>query len=256
MGPVSEDAIIALVARRENRGHCVPPGVRPAGAEDKRHPGKSEPGGGDEGLVDRGVNINPPLFGAADQEFRQRRIAHVEALRAEGGTETARWAQRESHRANWGLRGIELAGLVKPGERVFEFGAGISHVAAALPEGCSYCGSDVAPLAPEVVVFDLNAPVLAPIKDFDVALFSGVLEYVHDLPRLLDFLFRSFRSVIASYAPRMTESAAEIEVRRYSGWFNDHSRTEIEGLFTAAGFVIASSGAWKEQLLYRFDRSR
>ncbi len=207
-------------------------------------------------MVRRDLDINPPLYEAADQEFRRRRIAYIETLRAEGGSEAARWAQPESHRERWGLRGIELARLVKPGERVFEFGAGRSQVAAALPSGCDYVGSDATPLSPEVMVFDLNAPSLAPIEDFDVALFSGVLEYVHDLPRLLEYLSRYFCSVIASYAPRLTESESEIEARRYSGWFNDYSKAELEGLFAQAGFAIASSGEWKAQLLYRLDRNR
>lgn len=207
-------------------------------------------------MVHRGLDINPPLYGAADQELRRERIAYVEALRARGGSEAARWAQPESHREGWGQRGIELARLVKPGERVFEFGAGRSQVAAALPSGCRYVGSDATPLAPDVVVFDLNAPNLAPIEDFDVALFSGVLEYVHDLPRLLEYLSRSFCSVVASYAPRLGGSAAEIEVRRYSGWFNDYAKAEFERLFADAGFAIASGSEWKAQLLYRFDRIR
>ncbi len=207
-------------------------------------------------MVRREPEIDPPLYGAADQEVRQRRISYIESLRAEGGSEAARWARPESHRERWGLRGIELARFVKPGERVFEFGAGCSQVAAALPRGCDYVGSDATPLAPEVVVFDLNAPILPPIEEFDVALFSGVLEYVHDLPRLLAYLFRSFGSVVASYAPRLTDSGSEIEARRYSGWFNDYSKAEIEGLFAEAGFAIASSGEWKAQLLYRLERNR
>lgn len=84
---------------------------------------------------------------------------------------------------------MALARLIQPGEKVFEFEAGRSVIPEELPSGCRYTASDVAPLTQGILSYDLNAPTLAPItEDHDVALFSGVLEYVHDLARAAHFL--------------------------------------------------------------------
>lgn len=195
-----------------------------------------------------------PAFSSASAVERNQRVAHTEALRAAGASDVARWGQTAYHYADWAARGTALARMVKPGERVFEFGAGRSAVPDALPPGCSYTASDVAPLTPGVVPYDLNAPTLAEIGDHDVALFSGVLEYVHDLSRAAHFLARHFASVVCSYAALADGSSVEIERRRYSGWFTDLTDAGFIALFTAAGFTLTNRANWETQILFRFDK--
>ena len=173
-----------------------------------------------------------PAFSSATTAERDERIGHTEALRASGASDVARWSQAAYHYGSWGTRGAALAHLVKPGERVFEFGAGRSAVPGELPPGCSYTASDIAPLASGIISYDLNAPTLAPIADHDVALFSGVLEYVHDLSRAAHFLAGSFAGVVCSYAALGDGSSEEIERRRYSGWFTDLTEADFIALFS------------------------
>jgi hypothetical protein len=139
---------------------------------------------------------------------------------------------------------------------VFEFGAGRSAVPGALPADCGYTGSDRVRLMPGCRFYDLNAPALEPIEAHDVALFSGVLEYVHDLPRTARFLAANFTAVICSYAALLEGTPEEIERRRFSGWFTDFAEAEFVALFATAGFAVSSRSNWAEQLLFRFDRAR
>jgi hypothetical protein len=143
--------------------------------------------------------------------------------------------------------------MVRPGESVFEFGAGKSIISSALPQGSTYQASDVAPLSDAVVRYDLNAADLPAIDGFSVALFSGVLEYVHDLGRLSQFLARHFSSVICSYAVATDMSPESTDRRRYSGWFTDFDEAAFVALFDAAGFRVTERRIWGEQVLFRFD---
>ena len=47
---------------------------------------------------------------------------------------------------------------------------------------------------------DLNGATLPEFSECDVAVFSGVLEYVNDAPRLIGHLEKTFSNVIASYS--------------------------------------------------------
>ena len=195
-----------------------------------------------------------PSFSSATVAERAARIAYVEALRLAQSSETGRWAQAANHNDDWRSRGAALACLAKPGERVFEFGAGRSAVREALPPGCTYTASDVAPLTAEAVFYDLNAPILTTIEDHDLALLSGVLEYVHDLERTTLFLAANFASVLCSYAIYGGGFPGEIERRRYSGWFTDLTEAALTTLFKAAGFTVTRRDSWGSQALFRLDK--
>ena len=187
-------------------------------------------------------------FSSASATERGARVAYVEALRLAGGSEIARWSQDFQHHPSWGERGEALARMVKPGETVFEFGAGRSRVPGALPAECAYTGSDLVPLSDGILPYDLNDPVLMPISGHDVALLSGVLEYVHDLCRIANFFANNFRGVVCSYAALRARSCQEIERRRYSGWFTDVTEDDFTALFGAAGFTLTRRGAWAARL--------
>ena len=206
-----------------------------------------------EELVKQPGPIRP--FVDATETQRAARISHTEALRSRKGTDIERWQNTASHYESWQQRGQLLAGLVNRGERVFEFGAGSSVVRALLPSECSYQGSDAAPLTADVIQLDLNASTLPQLRGYDVGLFSGVLEYIHDLPRLTAFLAETFSSVICSYAPLADNTAAEIARRRYSGWFNDLTLEQFCDLFHRPGFCLTRQQEWAGQVLFRWDRS-
>jgi hypothetical protein len=95
-----------------------------------------------------------------------------------------------------GLEALHLRSLSVRGRVFSSLAPGIRWWPAHWP-GCRYTGSDIVALTPGVRLYDLNAPDLPAIEGHDVALFSGVLEFVHELPRTVRFLAASFRAVSA-----------------------------------------------------------
>lgn len=194
-----------------------------------------------------------PVFDAATSNQRAAQIAHTRLLSQIGQSDAERWRDPAMHSALWAARTVALVQMIHPNESVFEFGAGQACARDVLPADCFYVASDLEPIAPDVVRFDLNAETLERITGLEVALLSGVLEYVHCLPRTADFLARCFRSVVCSYAAAQEGSPEAIARRRYSGWFNDLSTSEFCRLFEDAGFALVSRGAWETQGLFRFE---
>jgi hypothetical protein len=123
-----------------------------------------------------------------------------------------------------------------------------------LPDSCAYVASDLTPHGPDTVIYDLNAAPLARLEGFDVALLSGVLEYVHSLPQVAGFFASCFSVVVCSYAPAGDRSPATLERRRYAGWFSDLSAEEFACLFRDAGYHETIREAWEGQALFRFER--
>ena len=119
-----------------------------------------------------------------------------------------------------------------------------------LPRGCAYTPSDLVDRGPGTLVCNLNSRMLPPIPRHDVAVFGGVLEYVHDVPRLISHLSNSVEIIVTSYA--VTDSNPEN--RRGNGWVNDLSSSDILALFEAAGFRLDREDHWGSQSVYRFRR--
>lgn len=144
-----------------------------------------------------------------------------------------------------------MAALVPPGSSVIEFGAGRRILEGALPPGCRYTPSDLVDRGGGTIVCDLNAARLPDFDHHDVAVFSGVLEYVFDVSRLVSHLATRVNIVVASYATLDRNRAG----RRRHGWVNDFTEAEFMSVFESAGFVCDLREAWKTQTIFYFRRS-
>jgi len=173
------------------------------------------------------------------------------AKRKGGGFGYERWSNVEALRPRWDARTRQIAGLIGGGERVIEFGAGRMTLKDHLPAGCGYTPCDLVDRGEGTIVCDLNGDTLPRFGRYDVAVFSGVLEYVHDLPRLIGHLSDQVDRIIASYAV-LDENA---ENRRTRGWVNDYTSAELVQLFAEAGFDKAASQRWQSQVIYVFVRT-
>ena len=169
---------------------------------------------------------------------------------ATGGSDYRRWRSPDSFSKDWDSRSSIIASLVPPDSAVIEFGAGRMALKDLLPSGCAYTPSDLIDRGGGTLVCDLNSKMLPPIPRHDVAVFGGVLEYVHDVPRLISHLSNSVEIIVASYA--VTDSNQEN--RRGNGWVNDLSSSDILALFEAAGFRMDCEDHWGTQSIYRFRR--
>jgi hypothetical protein len=179
--------------------------------------------------------------------------------RAIGGSDQRRWAGEENLEHWWDERTAQIARLVPANSRVIEFGAGRRRLESMLDATCRYTPSDLVDRGPGTLVCDLNCRPLPELKplDVNVAVFGGVLEYVHDLDSLIVWLSKQVDCCIASYtvAPvglsvigRMRDRFS----RRYYGFMNCYSEADLLALFERSGYRCETSESWTTQRLFRF----
>jgi hypothetical protein len=121
-----------------------------------------------------------------------------------------------------------------------------------LPHGCEYTPSDLVDRGNGTIVCDLNSWVLPAFPPHDVAVFSGVLEYVNDIEYLINNIKSSFNIIVASYCD--LEQFPGRFLRRSKGWVNDHTSEAIQGVFFQSGFRCDHVESWHRQKIYRFVR--
>lgn len=167
-----------------------------------------------------------------------------------GSSDYLRWGSKASLFQSWDSRTQQIAALIKPGASVIEFGAGRLVLKTFLPENCSYTPSDLVDRGYGTIVCDLNSKTLPQFQTFDIAVFSGVLEYVNDIPRLIFHLSRCVNVIIASYAV-MEENKSN---RRGQGWVNDYNSVQFINIFENVGFRCDYTEKWQSQVIYRFTK--
>jgi len=170
-----------------------------------------------------------------------------------GKSDYKRWGNQENLSPDWDVRTRQIATLIEPGSSVIEFGAGRLILRNFLPENCSYTPSDIVDRGSNTIVCDLNAQNLPEFQKYDVAVFSGVLEYINDVPRLVSHLSNFVNVIITSYA------TAEVNKKKRGvlGWVNNYTSTEFIEIFEKRGFQCINSQecrskAIKSQMIYKF----
>lgn len=176
----------------------------------------------------------------------------LKALRCKlfGKTDFERWTDA-SEFEDWEERTKIIARLVPPGARVIEFGAGMGKLQRHLDPSCQYTPSDLVSRGPGTIVLDLNQRPLPDLTAhaFDLAIFAGVLEYVHDLHSFIEWLRQQSPACIASYGcaahPRHSLARLPETLRRAgAGWTNTFTETELICLFADAGYRLAHAVDW------------
>ena len=176
-------------------------------------------------------------------------------------TDHSRWARPGSLESWWEPRTALLAAMLPSGSRVLEFGAGNGQLARYLDSSCTYTPSDLVDRGPGTLVCDLNARPLPqlPAGTFDVAVMLGVLEYLRDVPGLLDWLAERVPTCAVSYVcaeakPWSLAEAREWLDRRRMGWMNSYRDDALVALFRDRGFEQQSDATWKNNRLFVFTR--
>lgn len=183
----------------------------------------------------KSLMANPVAYVAARRQFR-----HHQGV--------ARWATPESLQDGWDARTALIAGMIAPHSSVLEFGAGNERLPQFLPEGCTYQPADIVARSPRTLVCDLNQSFPPLDRVWDVIAFSGVLEYIHDLPALLAWVRAHSRACVLSYAA--TDGLECMTTRLTSGWVNHFSRAAFEQMLAEANFACVQQQAWHEQNIY------
>lgn len=171
--------------------------------------------------------------------------------RSLGVSNRRRWRNTKSLSETWDSRTRLIASIIpERATGLIEFGAGRMLLAELLPESCKYTPSDIIKRSSETLVVDLNASILPFFTTHDVAVFSGVLEYVLDIPRLVSHLSKSVEIFIVSYAP--TNNFPNTLERRKHGWVNDYSINQLNEVFEQFNFVVDFSTTWKDQIIIKY----
>ncbi|AKS36391.1 hypothetical protein AFA91_16840 [Mycolicibacterium goodii] len=176
-------------------------------------------------------------------------------------TDYRRWAEPRNIYASWESRSRRAAELIPNGSRVIEFGAAKRVLERHLDPSCTYVPSDIVDRGPGTIVADLND---RPLPDFepgtyDVAVFMGVLEYIEELPTLVDWLAERFPTCVASYAcapanAHALRAAREKVMRLQHGWMNSYTDGELRSLFTDRGYVCRHEESWENQRMFVFSQ--
>ena len=189
------------------------------------------------------VLLNPrpvptPTVSEAVPPYRQRprwiKKAATKALRAERATDVERWRDPANFEVSWHQVAEHAARLVPPGSRVLDLGAGLETLARFLPADCCYTPSDVVSLSSRTVVADLNREEF-PDGEFDVIAALLLLEFIHDVPRLLTEMRRRAPLAIVTYCVRTAE---DLEARLERGFVSDFTRNELVLLCQKTGWQV------------------
>jgi hypothetical protein len=190
------------------------------------------------------------------------RIIRNALMERAGRSDYQRWTSPRGLEEWWDERTNLLAKLVPPGSKVIEFGAGRRQLEKLLPSDCSYTPSDLVDRGAGTLVCDLNRRPLADLSHItpDVAIFSGVLEYIRDVPDLARWLAaEGVKTCLSSFDPAPADLGLvgrwrEWRRRSYYGYMNGLTEDELRACFKAAGFNCVERHTWTTQVILRFLR--
>lgn len=177
-------------------------------------------------------------------------------------TDYKRWIDLGNHQEGWNSRTEMMAQMIEERADVIEFGAGRKILKEYLDrKGCSYQPSDCVDRGDNTLVLDLNDTTLPPMRKCDYAVFSGVIEYITDVPRLAEWLNTFAEKIILSYAAVEEDMSDELVKRRKaSGWLNHYYDHEIRDIFNRKGFILRNNLRWEQgqerQNIYVFTSSK
>jgi hypothetical protein len=176
-------------------------------------------------------------------------------------TDYGRWSDLRSIEGSWEPRTRLIASFVPAKSRVIEFGAGTRRLENYLDPSCHYVPSDIVDRGPGTFICDLNSRPLPALDDYDTAVLIGVLEYLQDVPAVLDWLLRSISHCAVTYVCARTEPSRlaglqDALTRVRMGWMNSYREQDLVSLFQARGFARVKEATWNNNRVFLFSREQ
>lgn len=188
------------------------------------------------------------LLGDTSESKRIQEIeANTKNLIESKSSDVSRWAKNEELFENWNERTTLMAKYIDPTDNVIEFGAGVMYLKKILPSTVHYTPSDIVKRYEETLVCDLNQSFTIDLTSYNVAVFSGVLEYVYDVDAIVKQLKENnISKVLLSYC------CADIILlsRLKNGWLSDYTQNELEAIFEKYNYKIEAYQLWNKQSVY------
>ena len=176
----------------------------------------------------------------------KKNIKENRRLRKNKISDLKRWGKSESLFQDWDERTKMMSAYIKPNANIIEFGAGSMFLKSSLKDSNSYTPAVIVKRDEETVVCDLNKPIDFDLSKYDVAIFSGVLEYVFDIDEVFKELNGTMEQVILSYA------CADIvsQSRENNGWLSDYTKIELEIIFNKYNYKVKNYLEWRKQSIF------
>ncbi len=180
---------------------------------------------------------------------------YVDRNRISGISDCNRWSSNKSFSNAWNDRTEKLAKMIPDATKsVADYGCGTMWLKKLLPTCVLYIPIDMVRRSAEGLVVDLNSPLINPLPKASVAFFSGVLEYVNDLPNLISSLSKVYTAIVCSYVG-VRSGCTNFRKRRSFGWVNDYRISELLGVFEDNMFHLQKMDKWGQHSLMSLKRS-
>jgi hypothetical protein len=163
-----------------------------------------------------------------------------------------RWRRTDTLLSEWDTRTQLIATLIPDGAQIIEFGAGRMVLKSLLGPNCTYQPSDIVDRGHGTLVLDLNVDTISLPRNYSHAVFSGVLEYVRDIPGLIEKISPQVTTIISSYSS--SDAISDVFIRRQNGWVSNLSDRELQNAFHCAGYDLLETLEWREQKIYVFGK--
>jgi hypothetical protein len=179
-------------------------------------------------------------------------------------TDPKRWHRPEAYLKSWSSRGEALINLIDatlPDHLQMEFSeygcgpnAPVSSILSRTNRRCDRL--DLKAWDPGCMVVDLNGSELLSLPT-DVAVLSGVVEYLSEFPRALRLLSSKHRYLLFSYyclsdLAHLFPSRSLREVNKravQSGWRNHYSFNALLGCLSGVAFVVSAKKFGRQSLV-------
>lgn len=166
-----------------------------------------------------------------------------------------RWARVAHSEPVWDVRNRRIAELVGQVTSVIDIGSGAQTLKRYLPEGTCYQPCDVVKSSDDVLLCNFNAGQYPAVTEvYDVAVCSGVVEYVRKVEPFVDTVVGYARRIILTYAPM---DPGDNRLKRLGrGWVNHLRQHELEALFDRLGLAWSIIDTWDDynrHVIYRIE---
>lgn len=155
-----------------------------------------------------------------------------------------RWADINNIHKTWESRMNLIVKHIENANSVLEFGAARLYLKTLLPSKVKYTNSDLYKRDKNTIVCDLNKPPYPKFDYNDYIIFSGVLEYVNDVPFLLRVLSENTSNIIFSYSVTDYSQNSNYEYRQRSQWVNNYTIRDLAEIAKKINFQFEHTNDW------------
>ncbi len=164
-----------------------------------------------------------------------------------------RWDRVAHEEPTWNERNELIASTIPAGASVLDVGAGNMTIRSLIPASCRYQPVDCVRGADDTIIADFNKGIIPSFDEpFDIAICSGVMEYIDDPAAFLRIVMGWADLLILSYA--VTDAESNIQNRRNQGWFTDLSYMDLLQIFSEQNIFARHAGVWRGQVIFNLKK--